>query len=46
MQTLFPGETKTLVTTQAGRVHFFLVRSSQRAKARLERLWEALPARS
>jgi hypothetical protein len=33
MQTLFPGETKTDITTQAGRAYFFLVQSSQRARA-------------
>jgi len=32
-QTLFPAETKTDITTQAGRVHFFLVQPSQRSKA-------------
>jgi Protein of unknown function (DUF2846) len=32
-QSLFPGETKTDVTTQAGRVYFFLVQASQRSKA-------------
>src|SRR5690349_4989722 len=31
-QTLFPGETKSEITTQAGRVHFFLVQASQRSK--------------
>ena len=32
-QPLFPGETNTDITTQAGRVYFFLVQSSQHAKA-------------
>jgi hypothetical protein len=32
-QTLFPVETKTDITTQTGRVYFFLVQSSQRSKA-------------
>lgn len=31
-QTLFPGETKTDITTQAGRVYFYLVQPSQRSK--------------
>lgn len=32
-QTLFPGETKTDITTEAGRVYFYLVQPSQRSKA-------------
>lgn len=32
-QTLFPAETKTDITIQAGRIHFFIVQASQRSKA-------------
>ncbi|WP_315741812.1 MULTISPECIES: DUF2846 domain-containing protein [unclassified Bradyrhizobium] len=32
-QTLFPGETKTDIMTQTGRVYFFLAQPSQRSKA-------------
>jgi hypothetical protein len=32
-QTLFPGDSKRDITTQPGRTYFFLVRTSERAKA-------------